>query len=154
MVRRSGTDLAAGRGWPPPPPDAAPPPTARRTRIKNAREDRIFYALDYTLLTFAFVIVIYPLIYIISSSFSDAQEVLTGRVWLLPIKPNLDGYEAVFKYRDVWLGYGNSIFYTVFGTIYNVAMTMVVAYRSRARTSSGAVRSCSCSPSPCFSTAA
>ena len=53
---------------------------------------------------------------------------LTGRVWLLPINPNLDGYKAVFEYKDVWLGYGNSIFYTVFGTIYNVAMTMIVAY--------------------------
>ena len=107
---------------------AAPQPTRRRSGIRNAREDRIFYAVDYALLTFAFLIVIYPLVYIVSSSFSDAQEVLTGRVWLLPINPNLDGYKAVFEYRDLWLGYGNSIFYTVFGTLYNVAMTMIVAY--------------------------
>ena len=107
---------------------AAQPPTRRRGGIRNAREDRVFYALDYVLLTLAFVIVIYPLIYIISSSFSDARDVLTGRVWLLPVNPNLDGYKAVFEYGEVWLGYGNSIFYTVFGTIYNVAMTMIVAY--------------------------
>lgn len=126
MVRRSGTDLGVATA--PAAPSPRPAPTARGNRIRNAREDRVFYALDYALLTFAFVIVIYPLIYIISSSFSDAQEVLTGRVWLLPINPNLDGYKAVFEYKDVWLGYGNSIFYTVFGTIYNVAMTMIVAY--------------------------
>ena len=107
---------------------ASQPPTRRRSGIRNAREDRVFYALDYVLLTLAFVIVIYPLIYIISSSFSDARDVLTGRVWLLPVNPNLDGYKAVFEYGEVWLGYGNSIFYTVFGTIYNVAMTMIVAY--------------------------
>ena len=107
---------------------AAQPQTRRRGGIRNAREDRVFYALDYVLLTLAFVIVIYPLIYIISSSFSDARDVLTGRVWLLPVNPNLDGYKAVFEYGEVWLGYGNSIFYTVFGTIYNVAMTMIVAY--------------------------
>ncbi len=125
MVARSGAELAA------PAAPAAPDrkePTRRRSGIRNAREDRVFYALDYVLLTFSFLIVIYPLIYIISSSFSDAHEVLTGRVWLLPINPNLEGYKAVFEYRDVWIGYGNSIFYTVFGTIYNVAMTMIVAY--------------------------
>ena len=120
MVRRSGADLAA--------PAAPPAPAKRGSRIRNAREDRVFFTLDYALLTFAFVIVIYPLIYIVSSSFSDAREVLTGRVWLLPINPNLDGYKAVFEYGELWLGYGNSIFYTVFGTLYNVAMTMIVAY--------------------------
>ena len=101
---------------------------ARSNRIRNSREDSLFFAINYTLLTFAFIVVAYPLIYILSSSFSDAREVLAGRVWLLPIKPNLDGYQAVFEYEDVWLGYGNTIFYTVFGTIYNVAMTLVVAY--------------------------
>lgn len=122
MVARSRAALAA------PAAPAAQQPTRRRSGIRNAREDRVFYALDYVLLTFSFLIVIYPLIYIVSSSFSDALEVMTGRVWLLPINPTLEGYQAVFEYRDVWIGYGNSIFYTVFGTIYNVVMTMIVAY--------------------------
>ena len=122
MVTRSRAALAA------PAAPAAQQPTRRRRGIRNAREDRVFYALDYVLLTFSFLIVVYPLIYIVSSSFSDALEVMTGRVWLLPINPTLEGYQAVFEYRDVWIGYGNSIFYTVFGTIYNVAMTMIVAY--------------------------
>jgi multiple sugar transport system permease protein/putative aldouronate transport system permease protein len=101
---------------------------ADRRSIRLSRGDRVYSAVNHLFLAFALLIVLYPLVYIISSSFSDAQEVLTGRVWLLPINPNLDGYKAVFEYKDVWLGYGNSIFYTVFGTIYNVAMTMIVAY--------------------------
>jgi multiple sugar transport system permease protein/putative aldouronate transport system permease protein len=51
-----------------------------------------------------------------------------GRVWLWPVKPSLEGYKAVFQYNDVWIGYGNTIFYTFFGTLLNVSMTMMVAY--------------------------
>ena len=100
----------------------------RRSSIRHAREDRLFYVLDVGLLGFTFLLVIYPLIYVVSSSFSDALEVVAGRVWLLPVKPSLEGYKAVFEYNELWLGYGNTIFYTVFGTIYNVLMTMLIAY--------------------------
>jgi len=100
----------------------------RRSRIRHAREDRLFYALNVGLLGFTFLLVIYPLIYVLSSSFSDALEVVAGRVWLYPVKPSLEGYKAVFEYSELWLGYGNTIFYTVFGTIYNVVMTMLIAY--------------------------
>ena len=100
----------------------------RRSSIRHAREDRLFYVLDVGLLGFTFLLVVYPLIYVLSSSFSDALEVVAGRVWLLPVKPSLEGYKAVFEYSELWLGYGNTIFYTVFGTIYNVVMTMLIAY--------------------------
>ena len=100
----------------------------RRSSIRHAREDRLFYVLDVGLLGFTFLLVVYPLIYVVSSSFSDALEVVAGRVWLLPVKPSLEGYKAVFEYNELWLGYGNTIFYTVFGTIYNVVMTMLIAY--------------------------
>ncbi len=100
----------------------------RRSSIRHAKEDRLFYVLDVGLLGFTFLLVIYPLIYVVSSSFSDALEVVAGRVWLLPVKPSLEGYKAVFEYNELWLGYGNTIFYTVFGTIYNVVMTMLIAY--------------------------
>ena len=100
----------------------------RRSGIRHAKEDRLFYVLDVGLLGFTFLLVIYPLIYVLSSSFSDALEVVAGRVWLFPVKPSLEGYKAVFEYSELWLGYGNTIFYTVFGTIYNVVMTMLIAY--------------------------
>ena len=100
----------------------------RSSGIRHAREDRLFYVLDVGLLGLTFLLVVYPLIYVVSSSFSDALEVVAGRVWLLPVKPSLEGYKAVFEYSELWLGYGNTIFYTVFGTIYNVVMTMLIAY--------------------------
>ena len=123
-VRAAGAAGAAGAGA------AALPGGGRRrsSGIRHAREDRLFYVLDVGLLGLTFLLVVYPLIYVVSSSFSDALEVVAGRVWLLPVKPSLEGYKAVFEYSELWLGYGNTIFYTVFGTIYNVVMTMLIAY--------------------------
>jgi len=98
------------------------------THIRNSTSDRVFLVINYTLLTFLFVVVLYPIVYVVSSSFSDAKAVLAGRVVLFPVKPSLDGYRAVFRYREVWVGYGNTVFYTVVGTLVNLTLTMMVAY--------------------------
>ena len=100
----------------------------RSSGIRHAKQDRLFYVLNVGFLGLTFLVVVYPLIYVLSSSFSDALEVVAGRVWLYPVKPSLEGYKAVFEYSELWLGYGNTLFYTVFGTIYNVVMTMLIAY--------------------------
>ena len=101
---------------------------AKGSVIKDTGAEKVFFLIDYILLGTIFLLVMYPLIYILSSSFSDAEAVLQGRVWFLPVEPSLDGYKAVFQYDAVWLGYGNTIFYTVFGTTVNVFLTMMAAY--------------------------
>ncbi len=100
----------------------------RGRAIRNTGADRVFYTLNVILLSILFLLVLYPLVFILSSSISDAREVVAGRVWLLPVKPTLEGYRAVLEYRDVWIGYANSTLYTVLGTALNVAMTLMIAY--------------------------
>ena len=73
-------------------------------------------------------IVAYPLLNVLASSFSSAEAVTSGRVWLLPVEFTLDGYKAVFKTNDVLIGYRNSLFYMIFGTCINIAMTLLAAY--------------------------
>ena len=90
--------------------------------------NRLFYLFDFIILTVILVLVAYPLIYILSSSFSDKLAVMAGRVVLWPINPSFEGYIAVFEFDDVWIGYYNTIIYTVFGTALNVVMTMIIAY--------------------------
>ncbi len=96
--------------------------------VRSSGEDRLFYILDIVLLSGIFLLVLYPLIFILSASLSNAQQLVMGRVWLWPVKPSLEGYKAVFQHDAVWVGYGNTVFYTFFGTILNVVMTMMVAY--------------------------
>ena len=96
--------------------------------FKEALGDRLFSIINYILLSLILVIVLYPLIYILSASFSDARAVTSGQVWLWPIQPTTAGYEALFKNKFLLSGFGNSIFYTLFGTIINVLVTILAAY--------------------------
>lgn len=95
---------------------------------RSSGMDKLFDILMYTMLTIAFVITIYPMIVVLSSSFSAPAAVQGGQIWLYPIGVNLRGYEAVFRNSMVLRGYLNSVFYTFFGTIINVIITVMAAY--------------------------
>ena len=97
-------------------------------KYKYPMEDRIFDIVTYIMLCTIVISIAYPIIYIISCSFSSPQAVMGGRVWLLPVEFSLAGYETIFSYSAVWSGYANTIFYTVAGTFVNLAMTILAAY--------------------------
>ena len=96
--------------------------------IRESRGDRIFLGFVFAFLTLVLVAITYPLIFIVSSSFSSGQAVGAGKVWLLPVEPTLVGYETVFRHSTILLGYVNSTVYTVFGTLINIFVTVLVAY--------------------------
>lgn len=91
-------------------------------------EDSIYSFFNYLYLVIILSVVLFPLVNILSSSFSDSSAVVAGQVFLLPVNPSLEGYRAVFQNRQIWTGYYNSIIYTVAGTAISVALTMVAAY--------------------------
>ncbi|MCP4406048.1 MAG: carbohydrate ABC transporter permease [bacterium] len=99
-----------------------------RTRIRDTGADRMFNIINYSGLTLALIVVLFPLIYIVSASFSSSDAVISGRVWLLPVEFTLDGYNAIFKHRLIWSGFGNSLVYASVGTLVNVVMTLLAAY--------------------------
>lgn len=101
---------------------------AARTGIGETGQDRVFLFVNFVIITIVFLLVLYPLLYVLSNSFSSAEEVLAGRVWLVPVRFSLEGFKAVFEYKDIWVGYGNTIYYTAFGTILNIAMTIAISY--------------------------
>ena len=96
--------------------------------IRESRGDRIFLGFVFAFLTLVLVAITYPLIFIVSSSFSSGQAVGAGKVWLLPVEPTLVGYETVFRHSTILLGYLNSAVYTVLGTLINIFVTVLVAY--------------------------
>ncbi len=93
-----------------------------------SRSDKIFYAFTYTFLFLATLSVLYPIIYILSASFSSGDAVTSGRIVLWPVDFGIEGYKRVFTYDRVLIGYRNTIFYTVVGTFINVLMTLICAY--------------------------
>ncbi len=90
--------------------------------------DKIFYIVITVILTLFFIIVLYPCIFVISASFSSGNAVQSGKVVLFPVDFSLEGYNTVLHTATVWVGYRNSIFYTVVGTCINLVMTLTAAY--------------------------
>ena len=96
--------------------------------IRDTLGDRLFYAGCYLITALFMLAVLYPLVYILSASFSSAEAITSGRMWLYPVDFSLVGYKYILKYDAIWLGYRNTLFYTFAGTLINVAMTMTCAY--------------------------
>lgn len=102
--------------------------TAEKKHIRLSRGDRVFVTINGILLALFFVIELYPMIYVLSASFSDPLAVGSGEMLLWPVKPSLQGYQYILQYKTIWSGYLNTIFYTVVGTLLNLAVTIPCAY--------------------------
>ena len=69
-----------------------------------------------------------PLIYVVAASFSSPKALLSGRVFLLPVDFTLRGYKMLLQHQLLVTGFGNSLLYTVVGTVINLVMTVLAAY--------------------------
>lgn len=96
--------------------------------LRSTGPDIIFDIFNGLILTIAAVVVLYPLVYILSASFSSPLAVTSGRVVLWPVDFSLEGYKAVFKRSEVITGYINSLFYMGLGTLINVTITVMAAF--------------------------
>ena len=90
--------------------------------------DVVFEMITKFFAILVMLVVLYPLLYVLSASISDPYAVASGKMWLLPIDITFEGYERVLNYREVWLGYGNTVFYTVIGTLLALVVTLPAAY--------------------------
>lgn len=96
----------------------------KKNKIKESRTDYVYYAICAIILFLIAVVIIYPLYYIVIASVSDPDAVLTGGVWLYPVKMTFSGYANLFTRNDVWQGYFNTLVYTVTGTVFNIVLTI------------------------------
>jgi ABC-type glycerol-3-phosphate transport system permease component len=100
----------------------------RRTAVRESRGDRIFLVFVYTFLGIIALLVLYPMVYVVSSSFSSGRAVLSGRVVLWPVDPTLDGYRGLLSYAPIPPAFLYSVLYTVGGTALTVVLTIAMAY--------------------------
>ena len=99
-----------------------------KKKISQSRADRVFDIMNYVFLTICFLLVAYPLYFIVIASISDPVDVYAGKVFLLPAKVTMDGYKRILEYESFFTGYRNTLVYTVVGTLINVACTVPAAY--------------------------
>lgn len=95
-----------------------------KTWCAQTKADRIFDGVNTVLLILTMLICFYPLYYILLVSFSKQ---VSGS-YLVPNGFTFVGYQAVFESSEIWIGYGNTIFYTVLGVIVALAVTLPGAY--------------------------
>lgn len=99
-----------------------------KKKIKRSWDDRIF---DWACNAFLFIFIIvvaYPLWFVLMASFSDPTYVNNGSFLLFPKGFTIEGYDLVFRDERIWIGYLNTIFYTVSGTALGVIVVLLAGY--------------------------
>ncbi len=91
-------------------------------------KDLAFNIVLYAICIIILLIVVYPLYFIVIASFSNPTEVANGKVWLWPSQFTVDGYKEILRHAEIWVGYRNTIFYTVAGTLIGLAVNIPAAY--------------------------
>lgn len=100
----------------------------KESHILESRGDKWFNWVNMLLILLFLVVILYPLVFVVSASISSPDAVISGKVWLWPVQPTLDGYAAVFKHKLIWSSFRNSVFYTIAGTFLSVVLTIAAAY--------------------------
>lgn len=90
--------------------------------------DKVFLCIVYVAIALITLSVVYPVYWTIIASFSDPYDVAAGEVTLLPSGFTLEAYELIFENKNIWRAYGNTILYTVAGTLWNLFLTLPLAY--------------------------
>lgn len=90
--------------------------------------DWIFQLVIIIPLLFVVAACVYPILYVFSSSISDARRLAFETLWFFPKGFSLQGYREIFNNPSIWIAYGNTLFYTLFGTLINVVLTTMLAY--------------------------
>ena len=99
------------------------PSTIRRTGA-----DKVFDTINVIIMALLLLVTIYPLYFVLIASISDPFEVVQGNVFLYPKGFSLDAYKNVFDEPRIWIGYRNTIFYTITGTLFSLFLTIPSAY--------------------------
>ncbi|MCU6709951.1 carbohydrate ABC transporter permease [Paenibacillus sp. J5C_2022] len=97
-------------------------------KIKTSAGDKWFDAVNLTLLGLVSAVVLYPLLFVLSASFSNPAALFEGKVWLFPVGFNVQSYTRVLQDPNIVTGYLNTLLYTTVGTTLNIALTICAAY--------------------------
>lgn len=97
-------------------------------KIKATGFDLVFDIVVHILAIIIILLVMYPLVYVVSASFSNPLSIMRGDMWLLPKKFTLEAYRSVFHNAKILTGYQNTVMITLAATIINLVMTTICAY--------------------------
>ena len=100
----------------------------KKKHLKQKPGDIILDILTYGVIAVMLVIALYPIYFVVIASISNPAAVSLGEVLLLPKGLNFLGYQKIFEYSRIWVGYRNTICYTLFGTFFSLLCTIPAAF--------------------------
>lgn len=92
------------------------------------RSEIVFKVFAYVLLTLFALACLYPLVFVLASTFSGEFAVDQSKVFLFPVDFQSKAFMTVIRMKSFWLAYSNTIFYTVYGTAVSMAVAITGAY--------------------------
>lgn len=98
-------------------------------RIKERDvSDRIFRISVLVLSILCFIVILYPLWFVVIASISNSDMVNRGEVVFWPKDIRFYGFQQIFQDSRILTGYKNTLIYVVGGTLLNMIVTMPAAY--------------------------
>ncbi len=94
----------------------------------DTRGDKILLGAFYVLLLFVGIVMVYPFWEQLVISVSSRADALRYGLHLFTLHPTLDSYARVLQSREIWRGFGNTVYRTVIGTALSVFLTALTAY--------------------------
>ncbi len=88
----------------------------------------VFKIFSYFFLTLFALICLYPFIYSISAAFSGYDAFLNGDVVLTPVDPQIEAFVSIIQNSEFWNAYCNTLFVTLYGTIYCMLIGILGGY--------------------------
>lgn len=88
----------------------------------------IFKIISYTLLTVFALSCLYPFVYAVSASISGRTAVEYGSVVLFPKDVQFDAFARMFGDNMFWNAYSNTLFLTLYGTLWSMLTAILGAY--------------------------
>lgn len=96
--------------------------------MKRTRGESVFNVFNIILLSIVMLATLYPFYYVFIASISEGSQVIRGNVIFYPIGATLKAYGLIGTISGFWTAYGNTIFYTAFGTLASLAIMTMGAY--------------------------
>lgn len=94
----------------------------------QSKQDKIFDVIITTVSIILLAVVLYPLYFVVIASISNPDLVGNGEVLFLPKDITFEAYKYILKDKRIWMGYYNTVRYTLFGTLFALLLTIPAGY--------------------------
>ena len=96
--------------------------------IKVSVGYRVFQVFNFIIMAFIVFFTLYPFVYLVAQSFSSESAIYAGAVSFFPVDFTTKTYKVILSKHDFFLYYGNTIFYSLLGTLISLVGTAILAY--------------------------